>query len=165
MAPKAVSQELISTETRSISAEPVQNSSRSTWKRLRGGSLLLLGYLLSPLCWWNDLIFNLPVAYGFGYICRWFSADWFIPGLIVGYWLSNIIGILLMQFGAIDVVQDASKPRNLKKDLITGVVSSTVYTLVIVALVHFKVLDASALLSDENLRQLSSLLPMLPGQE
>lgn len=167
MQPKAVSQELISPETSAVSLEQAEqdHSSRSTFKRLRGGFLLVLGYLLSPLCWWNDLIFNLPIAYGFGYICRWFSASWFIPGLIAGYWLSNVIGILLMQFGAIDVVQDASKPRSLKKDLITGVLSSTGYTLLILALVHFKVLDASALLSDENLRQLTSLLPMLPGNQ
>lgn len=167
MEPKAVSEQLISAEASSLSpqaeVEP-EKASRSTLKRLRGGFLLILGYLLSPLCWWNDLIFNLPLAYGFGYICRWFSASWFIPGLIVGYWLSNIIGILLMQFGAIDVIQTPSQPRNLKKDLITGVASSTVYTLVIVALVHFKILDASVL-SDENLRHFSSTLPLMLGQE
>jgi hypothetical protein len=27
-------------------------------KKLRGGFLLVIGYLLSPLCWWNDLFFN-----------------------------------------------------------------------------------------------------------
>ena len=35
------------------------------FKKLRGGFFLVVGYLLSPLCWWNDLIFNLPVAYLF----------------------------------------------------------------------------------------------------
>lgn len=161
MTPKAVSEEFVATEASVSPPMTPENSPRSTFKRIRGGFLIVLGYLLSPLCWWNDLIFNLPIAYGFGYLCRWVSASWFIPGLIVGYWLSNIVGILLMQFGAIDVVQDSSKPRNLKKDLITGIVSSTLYTLVIVALVQLKILDASALLSEENLRQLSSLLPML----
>ncbi|HEY9660149.1 MAG TPA: hypothetical protein V6C65_16955, partial [Allocoleopsis sp.] len=63
-----------------------------SWKRLRGGFLFVVGWLLSPLCWWNDLIFNLPVAYGFGYLCRLFSSELFIPGLIAGYWISNVIG-------------------------------------------------------------------------
>lgn len=114
-------------------------------KKLRGGFLLVIGYLLSPLCWWNDLIFNLPVSYGFGYICSWFSPNLFFPGLIVGYWLSNIVGILLMQAGALDVFQQSE--RNLKKELLAGLATSTVYTLAIVALIQFKILDASFLFS------------------
>ncbi|MFS8793456.1 MULTISPECIES: hypothetical protein [unclassified Synechococcus] len=38
-------------------------------KKLRGGILLILGFMLSPLSWWNDLFFNLPIAYGLGYLC------------------------------------------------------------------------------------------------
>ena len=113
-------------------------------KKLRGGLFLVIGYLLSPLCWWNDLIFNLPVSYCFGYICGWFSPNLFFPGLIVGYWLSNIVGILLMQAGAMDVFQQ-SKEHNLKKELLMGLATSTVYTLAIVALIQLKILDTSFL--------------------
>jgi hypothetical protein len=55
-----------------------------TLKKLAGGFLLAIGYLLSPLCWWNDLIFNLPVAYGFGYVCSLFSSNFLLPGSIAG---------------------------------------------------------------------------------
>ncbi len=115
-------------------------------KKLRGGFLLGVGYLLSPLCWWNDLFFNLPVAYFFGYVCSWFSPNLLLPCSIAGYWFSNIAGILLMQVGAVDVFQGQSE-RNLKKDLLVGVVSSTVYTLVILALVQLKVIGTPALFS------------------
>jgi hypothetical protein len=120
-------------------------------KRLRGGLLFALGYLLSPLCWWNDLIFNLPVAYGFGYLCSLISANWMLPGLIIGYWLSNVVGFLLMQFGATDAIQ-SQKPRQLRRELLTGLLSSTVYTLVVVALVQFHILDPAALLPSELLQ-------------
>ena len=30
--------------------------------------LLAVGWLLSPLCWWNDLVINLPLAYGVGVV-------------------------------------------------------------------------------------------------
>ncbi|MGH2414309.1 MAG: hypothetical protein ACRDEA_11615 [Microcystaceae cyanobacterium] len=113
-----------------------------TFKKLRGGFFLVLGYLLSPLCWWNDLLFNLPIAYGFGYICSLFDPKLLLPCSIVGYWLSNIVGILLMQFGAMDVLPNQPQERNLKKELLTGLVSSTIYTLVILALVQLKILDA-----------------------
>lgn len=115
------------------------------FKKLRGGFLLGIGYMLSPLSWWNDLFFNLPIAYAFGYLFNWFTPDLFLPMTIVGYWLSNIAGILMMQFGAVDVFIDKPKERNLKKDLLFGFASSTVYTLVILALIQFKVLDTPLL--------------------
>jgi hypothetical protein len=116
-------------------------------KKIRGGFFLVLGYLLSPLCWWNDLIFNLPIAYCFGYICSFFSSKLLLPGSILGYWLSNIVGILLMQVGAMDVFQHQPQKRNLRKELLTGFISSTVYTLAILALIQLKILDAPVLFS------------------
>lgn len=118
-----------------------------TFKKVRGGFFLVFGYLLSPLCWWNDLFFNLPVAYFFGYLCSWLSPNLLIPGSIVGYWLSNIAGIILMQAGAVDVFQEQSKNRNLKKELLTGLASSTVFTLVILVLIQFKIIDTPTLFS------------------
>lgn len=134
-------------------------SDSSVWKRLRGGILLTIGFLLSPLSWWNDLIFNLPVAYGFGYLCSWFSSSWLIPGMIVGYWISNILGILLMQAGVLDLAQGQPAQRNFQKELLTGVVSSTIYTLLIIGLVHFKVLETPLLFVNEQLSSLNSWLP------
>jgi hypothetical protein len=142
-----------------FNSDPLKKPNPFSLKKIRGSVLFVVGYLLSPLCWWNDLIFNLPVAYAFGYICRWISVSWFVPGLIAGYWLSNLVGILLMQFGAIDVFQQESNPHNLKKDLIMGVLSSTIYTLVILALVQLHIFDPSAWLS-EGLPDLASLWPM-----
>lgn len=117
-------------------------------KKIRGGFFLVFGYLLSPLSFWNDLFFNLPIAYAFGYLCSWFSPSLLLPCSIIGYWLSNIVGILLMQAGAIDVFQNQPKERNLKKELLMGLVSSMVYTVVIVALIQFKILQAPALFSN-----------------
>lgn len=120
-----------------------------TFKRLRGSLLFILGYLLSPLCWWNDLIFNLPVAYGFGYLCSLVNASWLVPGLIAGYWLSNVLGFVLMQFGAVDTLQKGDNPRNPQKELFMGVVSSTIYTLIVLSLVQFHVIDTASLLPEE----------------
>ncbi|WP_199330442.1 hypothetical protein [Microcoleus sp. FACHB-68] len=116
-------------------------------KKLRGGFLLIIGYLLSPLCWWNDLFFNLPIAYFFGYVCSWFSPNLLLPCSIIGYWVSNIVGILLMQFGTVDIFQKQPEERNLKKQLLTGMVSSTIYTIAILALIQLKILDAPVLFS------------------
>jgi hypothetical protein len=116
-------------------------------KKLTGGFLVVIGFMLSPLCWWNDLFFNLPIAYFFGYVCSWLSPDLLLPCSIAGYWLSNIAGILLMQVGAGDVFGGQPKERNFKKELLTGLASSTAYTLVILALIQFKILDTPILFS------------------
>jgi len=106
---------------------------------------MLLGYALSPLCWWNDLVFNLPIACGFGYLCSLISPSFLTPGILAGYWLSNVVGILLMQAGFLDVVQGQAEARDLKKEMLTGVLSSTLYTVLIVLLLHFKVLETPLL--------------------
>ncbi|MBD2598016.1 hypothetical protein H6G74_27370 [Nostoc spongiaeforme FACHB-130] len=125
-----------------------QESPKNIFKRLRGGFLLVLGYLLSPLCWWNDLLFNLPIAYFFGYLCSLVSSKLLIPGSILGYWLSNVAGILLMQFGSQDIFQKNSQERNLKKELLSGFISSTVYTLIIILLLQLKIVETPALFAN-----------------
>jgi hypothetical protein len=129
------------------------------WKKLRGGTLLVLGFLLSPLSWWNDLVFNLPVAYGFGYLCNLILPDSLLPSMIAGYWLSNVVGILLMQAGVLDLAQGQKTERNFKKELLMGIGSSTIYTGLILGLVHFKVLEAPIQLLKEYLPQISTFLP------
>ena len=121
---------------------------KDIFKRLRGGFFLVLGYLLSPLCWWNDLLFNLPIAYGFGYLCSLLSPKLLLPCSIIGYWLSNIVGILLMQFGSKDIFQKEPQEHNLKKELFTGLISSTAYTILIILLIQLKILDSPILFAN-----------------
>ncbi len=118
-------------------------------QKLKGGILLVVGYLLSPLCWWNDLIINLPIAYGFGYVISLWRSEWFFGAAIAGYWLSNLVGIVLMQMGTKDILQTTAKKRSFKHEIFSGVLTSTAYTAVIVALVYFHVLDLSAILPIE----------------
>lgn len=104
------------------------------------GALVWLGYMLSPLSWWNDLFFNLPIALGFGYAIAWLVPGWFVPGTVAGYWLSNVLGILLMQLGAVELFRGEGD-RDLKRELLWGFGGSTLYTLVVAALVYFHALE------------------------
>ena len=70
----------------------------------------------------------------------WIHSGWFLAGTIVGYWLSNVLGILMMQFGAMEVFLTEEK-RNIKRDLLIGVGGSTLYTVVIALLVYFRILQ------------------------
>lgn len=90
--------------------------------------LLAVGWLLSPLCWWNDLVINLPIAYGVGVVVKHWKPEWFTGGLIAGYWLSNVVGIVLMQSSAMEVFQEPGQPADLRRDLTWGLLTSTAYT-------------------------------------
>ena len=116
-------------------------------KWLRSGTLVGVGYLLSPLSWWNDLVVNFPVALVFAYGLGWFNAHWFFPGAIAGYWFSNVLGIVMMQFGAMDMVV-AGDQRRIKRDLLLGLGGATLYTLIVAMLVYWHVLSIPDFLWD-----------------
>lgn len=130
-------------------------------KKLRGGLVFGIGYMLSPLSWWNDLVFNLPVAYGFGYVVSRFAPETLVPCTIAGYWLSNVLGILMMQWGVVDVVQNQPRPRQLKRELLTSLATSTAYTVLILLLVQFNVLQLPELIAEDGSINLKPLLNWL----
>ncbi|MEL6555060.1 MAG: hypothetical protein AAFQ63_16580 [Cyanobacteria bacterium J06621_11] len=103
--------------------------------------------MLSPLSWWNDVFFNLPLALAFGYGVSWMNPDWFVPGTVIGYWLSNVLGMVMMQFGSVDIFLPDDK-QNLTRDVLMGFGSSTLYTVVVAALVYFHVLEVPDFLTD-----------------
>jgi hypothetical protein len=110
------------------------------WKRkVTGGVLAVLGYMLSPLSWWNDAFVNLPLALAFAWVVSLFYARAFAVSLIIGYWLTNVAGFVLMHTGARHALGKADQPyswRNFLKDL--GI--SLAYTLLIVVLVKSGIL-------------------------
>ena len=118
-------------------------------KKFRGSALVGIGYMLSPLSWWNDLFFNLPIALVFGYGVSWLRPSWFVPGTLAGYWISNVLGIVMMQFGATDILLNDDQRRP-QRDLLIGLGGSTLYTIVVVALVYLHVLQIPDVLADLN---------------
>jgi hypothetical protein len=104
-------------------------------RRVRGGILATIGYLLSPLSWWNDLLVNIPLAYVFATIVGLVSRQLFVPALILGYWLTNILGFVLLHIGAEDIVTGEENPYT-KRDLAKDLLLSVGYTIVVVVLVH-----------------------------
>lgn len=90
----------------------------------------MLGYVLSPLSWWNDLYVNLPIAYLGGNLAALVERHLFAPGMIATYWASNVLGLLLLHLGGARSVQlphTPLKPVGLRSSLLlsllyTGVV-------------------------------------------
>jgi hypothetical protein len=110
------------------------------WKRkLSGGALAFIGYMLSPLSWWNDLWVNIPLALAFAWVAGLFSKRLFGPCFVLGYWLTNVAGFVLMHKGAQKMLSDEDK-RYARRELMKDVIISLLYTALIVALLQLKIL-------------------------
>jgi len=106
---------------------------------VRGGILTFMGLILSPLTWWNDLVVNIPIAYGVGWLFSQISESLFLPSMIAGYWFTNILGLFLLHKG---VATMASKKeiRYGLKDLAKDMAIALAYTTLIVVLVLLGIL-------------------------
>jgi hypothetical protein len=109
-------------------------------KRLaKGGILAIMGWILSPLTWWNDLVVNIPIAYGFGCLFSLISESLFLPSMVIGYWITNIAGLFLLHKGVVTVVRK-EKHKYGRKDLMKDIAISMGYTALIVILVQLDIL-------------------------
>jgi hypothetical protein len=123
-------------------------------QQLKALLLLALGWLLSPLCWWNDLVFNLPLAWLVARLLAFWHPSWFTPGLVLGYWFSNVAGILLLQSSALEVFRDDDTPQDRRRELLVGLATATAYSLLVLGLVKLGLLHTPLL-------ELESALPAI----
>ncbi|MDY6855161.1 MAG: hypothetical protein SWO11_10735 [Thermodesulfobacteriota bacterium] len=108
-------------------------------KKLHGslfvrGAIGFIGFILSPLSWWNDLFVNFPLAFGFAWFVGKFLNvffvihSWlFINLFIGGYFLTNLIGFLMIHYSIFGLKKE--NKGSVKKQMAI----SLVYTLLIIA--------------------------------
>jgi hypothetical protein len=76
--------------------------------------VFIIGWLLSPLTFWNDLFINIPVAYFTSSLLRRFFNWDFALLVIVCYWASNIVGVIMMYLSGKNIIkQGGSIPREI----------------------------------------------------
>jgi len=114
------------------------------WKRkISGGLLATIGYLLSPLSWWNDAFVNIPLALVFAWLVSFFYKPAFAVSLIIGYWLTNVLGFVLMHKGTRQILSEKALPDS-RREWLTDVIVSLVYTGVIIVLIKLEILKPFA---------------------
>jgi hypothetical protein len=117
------------------------------WKRKISGSVLsVVGFMLSPLSWWNDAVVNLPLALLFAWVVGLIyrpaaqpRSPSFEAAVIVGYWLTNVLGFVLMHKGAQQMLSREEKKYS-RRELLKDVVVSLLYTALIVVLLKVGIL-------------------------
>lgn len=104
---------------------------RARIRRAAGTVLFLAGYLLSPLTWWNDAFVNLPIAWAAASAASWIAPALFTPALVLAYWATNLLGLLLMGAGGVEAA-GRGYPRRPWRTLLFG---SAAYTILILLLI------------------------------
>ncbi|MFC1787839.1 hypothetical protein ACFLZY_01315 [Patescibacteria group bacterium] len=101
---------------------------------IKGSTLGVIGFILSPLSWWNDLVINIPLAYLFAIVFTYllqpiitFSITGFAVWLGIGYWITNILGFWFIHLGIKEFIQK-------KGHWIWDVSISLLYTIVVIVL-------------------------------
>jgi hypothetical protein len=110
---------------------------RKTWAGLLG----FVGFMLSPLSWWNDLFVNVPLAVGAASVVAWFCPPAFQVAAVTAYWMTNVLGLVLMHMGARQMMSPAEKKVSRKRELVLDVGVSLVYTGLILLLLQWKLLQ------------------------
>lgn len=108
-------------------------------RKISGGVVAFIGYLLSPLSWWNDMFVNVPLALVFAWIISAFYRPAFAAAWVVGYWLTNLAGFVLMHKGAQSLLPNREGKYS-RRDFFKDVSISFFYTAVIILLIKFGVL-------------------------
>ncbi|MFO0752196.1 MAG: hypothetical protein U0411_02585 [Thermodesulfovibrionales bacterium] len=106
-------------------------------RRIFGGLMGIVGYVLSPLSWWNDAFVNIPLAYLCGWLASLAYQQAFLPVFVLSYWITNIAGFVLLHKGVEMAARKEGRStpysrRSFMKDLALSVA----YTALIVGLVR-----------------------------
>lgn len=105
------------------------------------GIVGLVGYLLSPLSPWNDAFLNIPLAYACAWLVSLAYRPAFLPALIIAYWITNIVGLILLHKGAVKALQKRGERAAYGKGaFMKDIVWSLVYTALISLLVKLGLL-------------------------
>jgi len=98
------------------------------FRRARSSVIAAIGFVLSPLSWWNDVVVNVPLAYLFAWPFSAWDARLYVPAFVLGYWLTNIAGLVLLHKGIAGAVSD--RKTSLKWDLVMATGYSALIALV-----------------------------------
>jgi len=97
-----------------------------------------VGFILSPLSWWNDLFVNVPLAWAMtwpalkltSYIFP-VSKNFFLTAFILNYWITNIVGMAMMHWSGKRLINKDSK-FDIMKDLTVGIIYSIIIATIFV---------------------------------
>jgi len=109
-------------------------------QKIYGGIQGAIGFLLSPVSWWDDTYVNIPLAYFGAWIVSLIYKPAFLTAFVINYWITNILGLVLMHKGANKIIRKEGdiNPYS-RREIVKDIVISLVYTALMVVLIKLKI--------------------------
>lgn len=94
-------------------------------------TIFFIGWLLSPLTFWNDAFVNIPLSYLLANIfVRLIHID-FLLLVLISYWLTNALGLYMMYATTRQIFKGRGEAT---KEILKVVVTTVIYSLILVML-------------------------------
>lgn len=100
-------------------------------------SAFFIGWLLSPLTFWNDAFINIPLSYLLANLCVRLVPINFLLLVLIFYWLTNVAGLAIMYATGADILKE--KGQRLK-EIAKIVLTMIIYSVILAALGRLGVL-------------------------
>ncbi len=99
--------------------------------------VFFIGWVLSPLTFWNDVFVNIPISYiTANLLIRFIRADFALIVLIV-YWITNAAGLVLMAVSGREIFK---KGKGMLRELLYLVFTVAGYSLILLILARMGIL-------------------------
>ena len=100
-------------------------------RRLLDAIMATTGFILSPLSWWNDILVNVPLAYLFSWPFSAMHEQLFVPSFIIGYWLTNLLGLIMLHLGSAGLLQKRQDKFNFKTSFVVSLIYSALIFVIV----------------------------------
>lgn len=100
-------------------------------RRLLDAIMATTGFILSPLSWWNDILVNVPLAYLFSWPFSAMHEQLFVPSFIIGYWLTNLLGLIMLHLGSAGLLQKQQDKFSFKTSFVVSLIYSALIFVIV----------------------------------
>jgi len=100
-------------------------------------TVFFIGWLLSPLTFWNDAFINIPISYLAASLLIKVLPVKFLYLVLISYWFSNVLGLYMMYLSGSDIYKSR---EGVFKGIKTLIITTTLYSLILVALARTGIL-------------------------
>jgi hypothetical protein len=105
-------------------------------EQIKGSIIATVGYLLSPLSWWNDLYINVPLAYVLAWLVSLADKRLFGASMVFFYWITNLAGLLLLHKGLSSAVKGNNAIPQTGRSIFFDILMSIAYSGILALLVY-----------------------------
>lgn len=94
-------------------------------------TVFFIGWMLSPLTFWNDAFVNIPLSYLIANLLMLFIRSDFLLLVLVSYWFTNALGLYMMYIATRQIFKGRGE---VVKEILKLIATTVVYSLILVAL-------------------------------